>query len=95
MVNPRCWRIQGRPPVGGGPEAGPRMIYRCSNRGDHGILQEEEVPRSSQGKGAWGRERAFGEDRRPEEMAGCWKWALRGGGRGRGEPRRRCEGLRL
>ena len=31
MVNPRCWGIQGRLPVGGGPEAGPRMIlYRCS-----------------------------------------------------------------
>lgn len=62
---------------------------------DHGILQEEEVPRNSQGKGAWGGERAFWEDRRPEEMAGCWKWALEGGGRGGGEPRRRCEGLRL
>ena len=29
---------------------------------------------------AWGRERLFWEVRRPEEMAGCWKWALGGGG---------------
>lgn len=59
VVNPGCCRVQGRLPVGGGAEAGPRItLYRCSKKDDDGIVQGKKYPgmarRGVQGEGSLG-----------------------------------------
>ena len=54
MVHPECQRIQGRPRVGGGTEAGPRMNFnRCSKKNDDGgIVRGRRYPRIVRLRGA-------------------------------------------